>query len=205
MRSSVLEPRHEWLHGTEKKPWRHSSRSVTLGELSVSQSRLANQELSTRGFLCECRMRSIPETLAFLERHDIGISELATRVLDNSFAEQRRGFGNVRFVHRTPRQLCIRRRPTYKEFLQRIEGSPDYKLVMPHQVIDMMGLPRGNGPLRTQEPAEYYRVAMRPVAVLDNTVKRSCVLMVSGNGPALHTDEINDLISLDTAFLLAMV
>ncbi len=210
MPTSVLTPCHQWLHGKEKKPWRHSKASVLLGELTESEKRLkASQAAGTpelkKPFSCNCANRSIPETLKFIEEHDIGVAETATYVLDESFAAQRRGFGlNKRFAHRTLKELCIGTEITYEAFLNRIERSPDYALVMPHQVIDMMALPRGTGLFVTSEPAEYYYIAMRPVEINDNGVKRSSILIASGNGPQLRTDEMKGLIPLDTTFIVAL-
>lgn len=208
--ASITEPKHVWLHGQEKKPWRHSEGSVLLGELAESEKRLkATQAAGTpelkKPFSCDCTNRSIPETLTFLEEQDIGVTETATYVLDNSFAAQRRGFGpNKRFAHRTLAELCIGTEITYEAFLNRIERSPDYALVMPHQVIDMMALPRGGGLFVTSEPAEHYYIAMHPVEINDNGVKRSSILIASGNGPQLRTDEMKGLIPLNTTFIVAL-
>lgn len=206
---SVKEPKHLWLLGKEEKPWRHSKGSVLLGELTESEERLRESKVAGKidhkgSFSCDCVNRSIPETLKFLETHDIGMTETATHVLDNSFAAQRRGFGpNKRFTRRTLAELCIGTEITYEAFLNRIKGSADYDLVMPHQVIDMMALPRGAGLFVTSEPAEYYYIGMHPIDINDNGVKRSSILIASGNGPQLRTDEMKGPIPLNTTFILA--
>jgi hypothetical protein len=205
---SVKEPKHLWLLDKEQNPWRHSKGSVLPDEIIESEKRLRAEQSAgkinlTSSFSCDCKWRSVPETLAFLEVHDIGVAETATHVLDNSFAEQRRGFGpNKRFTHRTLAELCIGTEITYEAFMNRIKGSPDYDLVMPHQV-DMMALPRGAGLFVTDEPAEHYYIAMRPVDINDNGVKRSSILIASGNGPQLRTDEMKGLIPLNTTLILA--
>lgn len=210
MPTSVLSPHHLWLHGKEKKPWRHSTGSVLLGELTESEKRLRKSQADgtldlKNSFSCNCVNRSIPETLAFLEEHDIGVAETATYVLDNSFAEQRRGFGpNKRFVHRTLAELCIGTELTYEAVLNRITRSADYDLVMPHQVIDMMGMPRGRGLFVTDEPAEHYYIGMRPIDINYNGMKRSSILVASGNGPSLLTAEMSGLVPLNTTFILAL-
>ena len=210
MPASVLTPSHLWLHGNEKKPWRHSQGSVLLGELIESEKRLRASQAAgkpdlSKPFSCNCENRSVPETLRYLEEQDIGMAETATYVLDNSFAEQRRGFGTTRFAHRTLAELCIGTELTYEAFLNRIKRSADYGLVMPHQVIDMMGLPRGPGGLfATFSPAEYYFIAMHTVDINDNGVKRSSILIASGNGPQLLTDEMKGPIPLNTTFIVAL-
>ena len=207
---SVLTPSHLWLHGTEKKPWRYSKGSVLLGELTESEKRLHTSQLAgkpdlSKAFSCKCENRSVPETLRFLEEQDIGMTETATHVLDNSFAQQRRGFGARRFAHRTAKQLCFRREPTYEDLLVGLENSLEYDPVMPHQVIDMMGLPRGPSDLFcTDEAAEHYFIAMRPIDINDNGVKRSSILIASGNGPQLRTDEMKGPIPLNTTFIVAL-
>ena len=206
---SIKEPKHLWLHGEEMKPWRHGKGSVLLGELYASEKRLRESQAAgkpdlSKPFSCNCKNRSIPETLAFLDEHDIGVAETATYLLDNSFAEQRRGFGTKRFAHRTLAQMCIGTELTYEAFLNRIKRSAEYDLVMPHQVIDMMGLPRGSALFVTDEPAEHYYIAMRPVDINDNGVKRSSILIANGNGPQLRTDEMKGLIPLNTTFIVAL-